>query len=315
MTLRVSASSILEAMKWCFLKRNLFFVFIYILLASSQHSTNANDDDNSAAVVGAGVDVVSSSTWMKNPENKVESSTIPAFNHETTASHKNKLRNKKGKKKAPNKADAGRFMSTPISNCTNESIADLSSSGSLSLIAIMVATTSYTEPFPSPSKLSLFTLMFPSLIRSLDCGFRYIVVIGYDDDDIYFSSEEGLQIVRTWFHSQVQMAMKNNGIPINLELVRVNNTIKKPGPVFIEIARRAYALGADFMYRVNDDTEFHGRWPKLYSETLMSLSKPYGVIGPRSTTTRNRILTHDFVHRTHMEIFDQTYYPVQLVDW
>ena len=105
------------------------------------------------------------------------------------------------------------------------------------------------------------------------------------------------------------------GISINLELVKVNNILKKPGPVFVEIARKAYDMGADFMYRVNDDTEFHGRWPKLYSETLMSLSKPYGVIGPRSTTTQNRILTHDFVHRTHMEIFNQTYYPVELVDW
>jgi hypothetical protein len=97
--------------------------------------------------------------------------------------------------------------------------------------------------------------------------------------------------------------------------VKVNNILKKPGPVFVEIARKAYDMGADFMYRVNDDTEFHGRWPKLYSETLMSLSKPYGVIGPRCTPTQNRILTHDFVHRTHMEIFNQTYYPVELVDW
>lgn len=111
------------------------------------------------------------------------------------------------------------------------------------------------------------------------------------------------------------MELKHRGIIISLELVAVDNRLKKPGPVFIEIARRAYDLGADFMYRVNDDTEFHGRWPKLYASTLMKLSPPYGVVGPRCTTTQNRILTHDFVHRTHMEIFNMTYYPVELPDW
>ena len=28
-----------------------------------------------------------------------------------------------------------------------------------------------------------------------------------------------------------------------------------------------------------------------------------------------RILTHDFVHRMHLEIFKGAYYPVELVDW
>ena len=109
--------------------------------------------------------------------------------------------------------------------------------------------------------------------------------------------------------------MKHRGVTIDLELVRVDNHLQKPGPVFTEIARKAYNIGAEFMYRVNDDTEFHGRWPKLYANTLMGLSKPYGVIGPRCTTTQNRILTHDFVHRTHMEIFNKNYYPRELPDW
>lgn len=47
----------------------------------------------------------------------------------------------------------------------------------------------------------------------------------------------------------------------------------------------------------------------------MSLSPPYGVIGPRAFNTDNRILTHDFVHRTHMEVFNGLYYPAPLQDW
>ena len=37
--------------------------------------------------------------------------------------------------------------------------------------------------------------------------------------------------------------------------------------------------------------------------------------GPSSVQTDNRILTHDFVHRTHLEIFKMDYYPYQLSDW
>lgn len=50
-------------------------------------------------------------------------------------------------------------------------------------------------------------------------------------------------------------------------------------------------------------------------EALLTLPPPYGVIGPRSFNTDNRILTHDFVHRTHMEVFGGQYYPTELQDW
>ena len=49
-------------------------------------------------------------------------------------------------------------------------------------------------------------------------------------------------------------------VSINLT-VRVNNVMKKPGPVFNEMARVAYLDGADFFYRVNDDTELVGMRP------------------------------------------------------
>ena len=45
------------------------------------------------------------------------------------------------------------------------------------------------------------------------------------------------------------------------------------------------------------------------------LSKPYGVIGPLCNQGNERILTHDFTTRLHMEIFEMNYYPPELVDW
>lgn len=121
--------------------------------------------------------------------------------------------------------------------------------------------------------------------------------------------------VLLWWYEQIEKPMKRNGIIITFEPVEVNNHLKKPGPVFLEMARRAYNLGAHYFYRVNDDTEFKGHWPKLYIHGLLSLGPPYGVIGPSSLGSNDQILTHDFVHRTHMEIFEMNYYPVELTDW
>jgi hypothetical protein len=48
------------------------------------------------------------------------------------------------------------------------------------------------------------------------------------------------------------MASKLDAVNINigLKLVPVKNAIKKPGPVFLEMARAAYEAGADYFYRV-----------------------------------------------------------------
>jgi hypothetical protein len=121
-----------------------------------------------------------------------------------------------------------------------------------------------------------------------------------------------MEEVQSWFRQQIEEPMRENGIQITLTPVKVPNPLKKPGPVFVAMARPAYEMGATYFYRVNDDTEFRGRWPKLYVRALLSLTPPYGVVGPSSLGSADAILTHDFVHRTHMEIFRNNYYPVEL---
>lgn len=81
------------------------------------------------------------------------------------------------------------------------------------------------------------------------------------------------------------------------------------------MAREAYTAGADYFYRLNDDTEIVGHWPHAFVNALQSLPPPYGVVGPTCKQGNQGILTHDFVHRTHMEIFEMNYYPPELVDW
>lgn len=60
----------------------------------------------------------------------------------------------------------------------------------LPLIAIMAATTTRKIKKPSTKNLSLFTYLLPSLVRTLDCGFRYEYVLGYDKGDPFYDSKE-----------------------------------------------------------------------------------------------------------------------------
>ena len=40
-----------------------------------------------------------------------------------------------------------------------------------------------------------------------------------------------------------------------------------------------------------------------------------GTVGPACRQGNRKILTHDFTHRKHMDIFEGTYYPPELSDW
>ena len=163
--------------------------------------------------------------------------------------------------------------------------------------------------------MAIFSFLFPSLIRTLDCNFKYLVVLGYDTNDPFYDSADGMKSALTWFDDNIRKVMEKRGIMITLKVIKVNNTLKKPGPVFLEMARAAYNEGADYFYRLNDDTELIDNWPTIFVNALNSLGKPYGVVGPTCRQGNQKILTHDFVHRLHMEIFEMNYYPAQLTDW
>ena len=114
---------------------------------------------------------------------------------------------------------------------------------SLPLIAVMAATTTRKVANPSTDNLALFTMLLPSLVRSIDCGFRYVHVLGYDQGDPFYDNEGNIRAIEKWFKTNIQDPMAANGVSLVLKLVRVNNSLKKPGPVFIAMARAAFDMG------------------------------------------------------------------------
>ena len=90
------------------------------------------------------------------------------------------------------------ICSQPVAQCGNRhhdqqhnlNSSSSSSSSTLPLIAILAATTTRRVIEPHTDKIALFTLLLPSLIRSIDCGFRYVYVMGFDRGDPFYDSDE-----------------------------------------------------------------------------------------------------------------------------
>jgi hypothetical protein len=47
--------------------------------------------------------------------------------------------------------------------------------------------------------MALFIYMLPSLIRTVDCGFRYEYVLGYDKGDQFYDTDEGKKMTEEWY--------------------------------------------------------------------------------------------------------------------
>ena len=66
-----------------------------------------------------------------------------------------------------------------------------------------------------------------------------------------------------------------------------------------------YKDGAEYWYRVNDDTEFvTPNWIKDFNVQLAAFDPPnLGAVGPTCRQGNTGIMTYDYVHRTHWEVF------------
>ena len=87
---------------------------------------------------------------------------------------------------------------------------------------------------------------------------------------------------------------------------------------FNEVAMTAYReIDPDYYVRVNDDTEFQtSQWISIGVRALQRYDPPnVGVVGPSCAQGNTAILTHDMVHRTHLEIFRGFYYPPSFHNW
>lgn len=158
-------------------------------------------------------------------------------------------------------------------------------------VAVCFAATAKNSNVRSYEQTPMARLSIPSTKRTASQARIYV---GIDDDDT---------LMMTWKEKIEHDATvivtpgRKNHIPFN------------------EITRKAYDDGADYIVRINDDTEFITEgWVKLGIQALQSMKPPnVGVVAP-VCKQNTAIFTHDMVHRTHLNIFD-VYYPVIFDNW
>lgn len=184
-------------------------------------------------------------------------------------------------------------------------------------VAITVASTSrYMEATVDKdvSQHPLFLILFPSLVASLETSYAFRLYVAFDDDDAFITKPSLASYVRR-ASAQLEKKAAKVGVSLQVIILSFNNPWHAPGPVFNFMCGKAYKDGADFIYRVNDDTHLKTPyWATAYIKRLNSYDPPLvGVVGPYCNRTR-KFLTHDFVHRTHLEIF-RVHYPTMFTTW
>ena len=190
-------------------------------------------------------------------------------------------------------------------------------------VAITIPMTSKKLGIASPEESPLMRIVLPSLMRALSTDlvkFNVVVYAGYDTSDEFWTNAQKMDRI---FTTKVDMGdgaaepakgtLTLKWIQCDCDCMVCNTNC---------ISRIAYRDGADYFFRSNDDTEFMTNiksthnWISSFVSVLSEYDPPnIGVVGPLCRQGNQEILTHDFVHRNHMDLFFQSYYPSLLSNW
>jgi hypothetical protein len=169
------------------------------------------------------------------------------------------------------------------------------------VIAVIAAATARGQRAPALATCPLLSMLLPSLLETAEPGFEYWLVVAYDVGDPLFDDPTARARARAYFAAHAARLRRSaGGVTVKLALLRFLNGPRKPGPAFNYVAAAAFRDGADFFYRVNDDSILVTPWARAFVGALRALRPPLvGVVGPTCLEGKKSILTHDFTHRTH----------------
>jgi len=195
--------------------------------------------------------------------------------------------------------DAGGSISNSINNVDPER----------PLVMIVACTKSQPRWNMQPKEAFVFKHFLPSVVSSITSEerskYRVEVMLAYDKGDRFWEKKKVRQWVRDKFPS----------LQINFVSILKDDQLKRRHRIpFNEACQAAYEYGTDYIVRVNDDTEFGVEgWITMGIGHLSRYQHKVGVVGPKDHVN-SKILTHDMVHRTHLDIFDR-YYPDEFDNW
>jgi len=166
------------------------------------------------------------------------------------------------------------------------------------------------------SKFQLFYTFFPTFCKTASTGYDYRFYFAYDVSDPVFTNPGLLSAFQKTFANKMkQLCVEPRNIKCSIHMVQCSHT-GKPTWAQNDAMMEAYLDHVDYYYRVNDDTRMTtGGWVEAFIAVLNRYNPPrVGVVGPNHSGGNMAILTYDFVHRTHVDIFG-FYYPRLFTDW
>jgi hypothetical protein len=170
------------------------------------------------------------------------------------------------------------------------------------IVAICSATRSKSN-WRSLKDTTLQTLLVPSIEKTVSSYDRseydFQLYLAADADDQFWLLNQNSLKTPSW-------------LPVHIGFYE---TPKHKIP-FNPMMRAAYNNGAEYLVRINDDTEFvTSDWVSEAVAKLASYDPPnVGMVGPNCAEGNTKIMTHDMVHRTHLDIFEH-YYPEVFSAW
>jgi len=187
---------------------------------------------------------------------------------------------------------------TPVEDSAEKTIARVSKP----MIAICAATHSKSN-WRSLDDTALQNTLIPSIEKTISTSDRskydFRLYLAADHDDHFWLQNQNNVKTPDWLSVHIGFYnVPEHKIPFN------------------PMMRTAYNDGAEYMVRINDDSEFMtSDWVSKAVAKLASYDPPnVGMVGPNCREGNTAIMTHDMVHRTHLDIFEH-YYPEVFSAW
>ena len=170
------------------------------------------------------------------------------------------------------------------------------------------------NPEAAPTELPFFRRLMLSFCQTASYGFEYHFYIAHDHSDPFFKHNISHITFSRYSHEFISRNCPDN-INVTIHLVECLHS-GRPAWAQNDAMMAAYMDNSAYYYRVNDDTVMETTgWTERMIQQLLRFNPPnIGVAGPWFRDGNTAILTHDFVHRTHIEIFG-FYYPRVFTDW
>jgi hypothetical protein len=135
--------------------------------------------------------------------------------------------------------------------CAGNAAAASAAAARLPVVAVLVPTSSRGQRWANANSSHLLTRSLPSLLRHAEAGFRYRFYVGYDSDDAFYARDDVRRGLMAWLREALAAVPH----PASAALAAFDNELRKPGPVFNFLSAAAAEDGADYIYRINDDTK------------------------------------------------------------